>query len=244
MAWREELTVGELKSKRGVTWGDGDAETALPKVYVAELGAVTVADADGVLTAVATATGVGIAGYTLATGAALVSVAGTADLVYPRSIAAVISVTTAQTASVTVTGTDAYGADVVETRAFSGTTATFKKAFKTVTGVNLTADLTATSVTLAVGTTDVLGLPYRLANLGKMVSIGFNGRADYTGASTVVGGLAATGVSTATTADVRGTVDPHAACNGSYVTVAFALDTNTDGSSTKAKLKGAAQYGG
>lgn len=67
-------------------------------------------------------------------------------------------------AVLTVTGLDEYG-DVVVESSGSGTSFTGKKAFKRVTGISVSANVTA----LTVGTGDVLGLPAYVANVGQVV---------------------------------------------------------------------------
>lgn len=111
-------------------------------------------------------------------------------------------------AILTVTGTDAYGNTIVESSA-SGTSLAGKKAFKTVTGISVSANVTA----LTVGTGDVLGLPIFLGDKGDVVKEIEDG--DEASAGTIVDGATAT--ATATTGDVRGTYAPNSSCDGSKV---------------------------
>jgi hypothetical protein len=104
-----------------------------------------------------------------------------------------------------IRGLDQYGALMTESLAAAGTT---KKAFKTI--VSITAAVAGTAMT--VGTTNLLGLPFRLTDLGYWIS------AKVTGANTQ---LAATPVladqtdpATSSTGDVRGTVDMGASADG------------------------------
>jgi hypothetical protein len=112
------------------------------------------------------------------------------------------------TAVVTVKGEDEYGKAMVESSA-SGTSFTGKKAFKVVTEVSFSADVTAATV----GTGDVLGLPMFLPNSAFVLKELQDGAA--ASAGTIVAGV--TAVQTATTGDVRGTYDPNAAADGSRV---------------------------
>lgn len=112
------------------------------------------------------------------------------------------------TAVMTVTGTDMHGAVVRESSA-SGTSFTGKKAFKTVTSVTVSADVTGATV----GTGNVLGLPVRLPATNCVLVQLENGAAATAG--TTVAALATGTPSTATTADVRGTYSPNSTPDGS-----------------------------
>ena len=128
------------------------------------------------------------------------------------------------TAVLTVTGEDEYGDIVVESSG-SGTSFTGKKAFRKVTSIAVSANVTS----LTVGTGDVFGLPaflpattYILATIEDDViayAHGYDG--DTTGNPVAVthflAGTAVAGVQTtptATTGDVRGTWDPTTAADG------------------------------
>lgn len=89
---------------------------------------------------------------------AAAALAGTADV--PRNVVA--SWTGA--AVLTVTGEDEYGNVMVESSA-SGTSLTGKKAFKKVTDISSSANITS----LTVGTGDVLGLPFFVGDAGQIV---------------------------------------------------------------------------
>ena len=184
------------------------------------LGAPATADANGVVESQAATSADG-----LATGinGALAS-GGVATFDVPRNVVAAWTTT----AVLTVTGTDEYGVTIVESSA-SGTSLAGKKAFKTVTGISVSANVTG----LTVGTGDVLGLPAFLAETGHVIAEYQDG-ADAS-AGTVVAGVTAT--ATATTGDVRGTYDPSAAANGSRLFQLLCIFDDPAG-------KGAAQFGG
>lgn len=112
------------------------------------------------------------------------------------------------TAVMTVTGKDIFGATVVE-RSASGTSLTGKKAFKTITSVTVSADVTGATV----GTGNVLGLPVRLPAAGNILRELENGATATAG--TTVGALASSTPSSATSADVRGTYVPNSTPDGS-----------------------------
>lgn len=175
------------------------------QVVVINLGAPITADPDGVCASQAgtAATAMTINGA-LATG-------GVATFDVPRNIVAAWTTTSV----LTVTGTDEYGKVVVESSA-SGTSMAGVKAFKTVTSVVPSISITGATV----GTGDVLGLPVHVpkATVGYILKE-LQDDAVAT-AGTVVAGLTKNTESTATTADVRGTYDPNAACNGA---LAFTL---------------------
>lgn len=184
------------------------------------LGTPIVGDADGYLESQAiTAAGGPATGLNGTLG-------GVADV--PRNVVAAWT----GTAVMTVTGTDVYGRPLVESSA-SGTSFTGKKAFKTVTAVSVSADVTGATV----GHGDVLGLPYRV-NSKDEILIFENGVPVATG--TFVAAVT-TDPATATTGDVRGTLDPTATLNGSVrIAVQF---LNLDPTS-KVSLFGVDQYAG
>jgi hypothetical protein len=168
--------------------------------YAINLGAPDVADADGyVVSQDLTALGVFSVSATAAAAIAAAALAGRADV--PRNVVAAWT----GTAVITITGTDEYGAVVKESSA-SGTSLAGKKAFKTVTGVSVSANVTG----LTVGTGDVLGLPLALPQTALVLKEIQDGVAATAG--TLV--AAVRSAATATTGDVRGTYDPNAACDG------------------------------
>lgn len=110
-------------------------------------------------------------------------------------------------AVLTVYGTDMYGRAISESSA-SGTSFTGKKAFKRVTAIKFSADVTLATV----GTGTVLGLPAYTPNAAMILKESQDGAAATAG--TIVAGLFGS-KSTATSADVRGTYTPNAAPDGS-----------------------------
>lgn len=110
----------------------------------------------------------------------------------------------------TVTGWDMYGQPMSEAiTGASGAAASGKKAFHQVYTVAASG---ATASNVTVGTGDVLGLPVRLYDVNHVIAVKWASvLAD--DAATVVAGDATT--ATTTTGDVRGTVDPSSATNGS-----------------------------
>lgn len=166
-----------------------------------DLGTPATADPDGVCESQSD-TGA----HTLTLDGALVS-GGVATFDVPRNV--VVDSGGADTAVLTVTGTDVYGATLVENITLNGTTAAAgKKAFKTVTSVTASATISNGAF---VGPGVALGLPVFLPSdahvLGELED---NAAAT---AGTIAAGLAEETKSTATTADVRGTYIPNSAPN-------------------------------
>lgn len=176
------------------------------------LGAPDAADADGVC-----ASQSGTASTAMTINGALAA-SGVATFDVPRNVVAAWT----NTAVLTVTGTDEYGNTVVESSA-SGTSMAGKKAFKTITSVVPSANITGATV----GSGDVLGLPLFLENKGHVLREMEDGVAATAG--TLVAGV--TSAATATTGDVRGTYDPNSACDGSkaFTLVAAVTDPNDRG---------------
>ena len=133
------------------------------------------------------------------------AVNGAVEFVTPRNVVAAWT----GTAVITITGTDEYGNPMVESSA-SGTSLTGKKAFKTITRVRVSANVTA----LTVGSGVVLGLPVFLPDTPDVVREAVNGAVPGTGGTLVAGDQTA---ATATTGDVRGTYSPNSAPNGTNV---------------------------
>ena len=187
------------------------------------LGAADTADANGYVESQdLTSAGVFSVNTTAAAAIAAAALNGEADVA--RNVVAAWT----GTAVLTITGTDEYGNTVVESSA-SGTSLVGKKAFKTVTGISSSANITG----LTVGTGDVLGLPFYVSNSAYIVKELEDGAAATAG--TLVGGVST--AATAPTGDVRGTYDPNSACDGAK---AFDLIVATG----YPKYLGVAQYAG
>lgn len=191
------------------------ASTVKGSTVLISLGAPIAIDADGVsVSAAITAAAGATIGGAFASG-------GVATFDKPRNVV-ITSAGNDSTKVFTVTGTDVYGNTMVEniTGANAGA-ASGKKAFKTITSVDVDVD-TAGAVTIGNG--DVLGLPVFLPKTGLVLKELQDGAAATAG--TLVAGALTAGGATATSGDVRGTYDPNAACNGSRVfqLVAFLPD--------------------
>lgn len=135
----------------------GKVIPVLPAII--DLGSPNVADADGYFASQdLTAAGVASVSVTAVAAIAAAALAGTADV--PRNVVAAWT----GTAIITITGTDEYGNVLVE-KSGSGTSLTGKKAFKTVTAIAVSANVTS----LTVGTGDVLGLPVAIRKGGQIL---------------------------------------------------------------------------
>ena len=195
------LQLDRLGTDRGRSDATIPSNVTPAPAYLIDLGSPDTADADGVCASQA-----GTASTAMTINGALAS-GGVATFDVPRNVVAAWT----GTAVLTVTGTDVNGDVVVESSA-SGTSLAGKKAFKTVTSVVPSANITSATV----GTGDVLGLPVFLPDDVYVLAELEDGGA--AAAGTIVAGV--TSAATATTGDVRGTYDPDTAADGS---TAFAL---------------------
>lgn len=160
--WLElnEQGDNERRADAGANTDNAQYRAKVTQPMLVHLGAPDTADADGYFASQdLTAAGVASVDTTVAAAIAAAALAGTADV--PRNVVA--SWTGA--AVITITGTDEFGATVVEKSA-SGTSLTGKKAFKTVTGISVSANVTS----LTVGTGDVLGLPVYVPALANIAA--------------------------------------------------------------------------
>jgi hypothetical protein len=188
------------------------------ELLAVEFGAVTTLTSTGICVLVTTT---GASSGLSATGSLVT--AGVATFDVPRTVS-LTSTANNSGLGVTVNGTDAYG--VVLSEKITGpnaTTVNGAKAFKTVTSLTATGIVTA----LSAGSSDIYGLPVRIADKGKVVGMYMDGVSATS--ATIVAGFTTTGTSTATTADTRGTVAHNTASNGTRVFSALVIvgDPNT-----------------
>lgn len=189
------------RTKRGIPLGGEEAQAVL----VFDLGTPAAADPDGLIESFTT----GGASTSVAMNGAIADASRDADnnvvLDVPRAI--VVDSGGADDAIVTITGYDAYGQLMVETITMNATTAVNgKKAFKKVRSIGVSKAVANGGF---IGTTTILGLPYRPVVGGFVGGILNENTAD-------AGTYAAPerSASTATTADVRGTYTPAGALDG------------------------------
>ncbi|MCR9254709.1 MAG: hypothetical protein NXI16_01265 [Alphaproteobacteria bacterium] len=224
----DELFAGDAVYQR---FNSGKAGLPVTHLYNYRPGAIAADDADGVCAAqaVAGAGNLTIAGALASSGVATMDVA--------RTLTAVSAGAGDTTQTLTITGTDMRGATIVETIALNGTSAVAGlKAFKTVTQVAASA---ATAGNVSVGTTDVIGLPFKLIGLDYLVGVRKDGLAAVPDA--VTAGLAAASAETATSADVLGTISLATAAPDGSAVFSIQMEVNH---TTKELAHGQARYAG
>jgi len=129
----------------------------------------------------------------------------------PRAVGVTIGTGTIANKNVTVTGYDYYGqamTEVIATGTTQSVTVNGKKAFYQIVSASVNG---AVGATIALGTTDIIGLPIRVVDAGYVLHVGY-GNALARNAGTFV--AADTTTATSTTGDVRGTYVPATATNG------------------------------
>jgi hypothetical protein len=142
----------------------------------------------------------------------------------PRNIVAT-STTAAADTVFTITGYDQYKQPMVESFTItSGASALAgKKAFKYIYSIDIYSAGDITTDTVTVGTGKVLGLPYPISAKSDIMQLWFNSVREEVDANIAV---ADTATATATTGDVRGTVDLVSSLNGSTVEVWGCFDAS------------------
>lgn len=197
-------------------WGNavnGQANSGLRGVpihppTIVSLGAPTTASATNIVSAVTVAAG----GAVTPNGSLYSATTGIATLDVARTLQYKAGSAGDTTQTITVTGKDVYLVVMTETITLNGTTTVAgKKAFKTVTGVSASAALTTT---LSIGTNTLLGLPYAIAGAWDIIQIFADSTRDTTA---TIAARDTTSPATATTGDVRGTINPASAPDGSKV---------------------------
>jgi hypothetical protein len=134
----------------------------------------------------------------------------------PRALSIVSGTGTLTNRNVTISGYDYYGqamSEVIATGTVQSTTVNGKKAFFQIASATISGALGAT---IAVGTTDILGLPVRVFNVAYVASVKSNNTLAQDAGTFVA---AVTAAATTTTGDVRGTYVPATASNGIVRTV-------------------------
>lgn len=200
-----------LEEQGKSVWAEGApgvrmARMARADSFLINLGAPDTADVDGLITAYT-----GVAAGIALNGALVSGGVGVFDV--PRNI--VVDAAAADTAVLTFTGFDEYGAAMSEAITLNGATAVQgKKAFKRITGVTASADLANGAFA---GPGDILGLPVFLPGTGLSNIINEIADGVAATAGTAVAGIRLANGSTTTSGDVRGTYDPNAACDGAVV---------------------------
>jgi hypothetical protein len=178
----------------------------IPQALVAN----NIAAAQTTSTTIALTAGTSVKSVTLPAG-------GTAlQLDCPRAVSIVSGTGTLTNRNVTISGYDYYGqamSEVIATGTVQSTTVKGKKAFYLITSATISGALGAT---IAVGTTDILGIPVRVVNVAYVASVKSNSTLAQDAGTFVA---ADTATATTTTGDVRGTYVPATASNGIVRTV-------------------------
>jgi hypothetical protein len=134
----------------------------------------------------------------------------------PRAVSIVSGTGTLTNRNVTISGYDYYGqamSEVIATGTVQSTTVKGKKAFFQISSATISGALGAT---IAIGTTDILGLPVRVFNVAYIASVKSNDTLAQDAGTFVA---AVTTTATTTTGDVRGTYVPATASDGIVRTV-------------------------
>ena len=134
----------------------------------------------------------------------------------PRAVSIVSGTGTLTNRNVTISGYDYYGqpmSEVIATGTVQSTTVIGKKAFYQISSATISGALGAT---IAIGTTDILGLPVRVFNVAYIASVKSNDTLAQDAGTFVA---ADTATASTTSGDVRGTYVPATASNGIVRTV-------------------------
>ena len=129
----------------------------------------------------------------------------------PRAVATTTGAGTPTTRNVTISGFDVYGqpmSEVIATGTVQSTTVNGKKAFFQISSITISG---SPVVTVAVGTTDILGAPVRITNAGYIARAGWDNTLAEDAGTFVA---AVTTAATTTSGDVRGTYVPSSAPDG------------------------------
>lgn len=265
--FRDQLWQGNAFFEKAMTW-NSNANSGLPSAtapndtqilgvphtqsFFYQIGTASTALASGIFYS-ASGTATSGVGTLTCTGALVTASVATFDV--PRGIRITASVNLSTT-TFTFIGTDGYGQTIKHS--FVGPTGNTVGnvgsytdslvAFKTVTSASSnTATGTGTTL-LEIGNNDTYGLPYFLPNVGLAMDLYING-SSATVPATFTAGFTATGVSTASTTDVRGlcAAATTALANGTrYFTVGMITPNVNQTVSTDDKVHsfGAAPFGG
>ena len=129
----------------------------------------------------------------------------------PRAVAVTIGAGTIANRNVTISGYDVYGqpmSEVIATGTTQSTTVNGKKAFFQIASASVSG---AVGATIALGTTDILGVPVRMTNVAYVSSVRWDSTLAEDAGTFVA---AVTTAATTTSGDVRGTYVPSSATDG------------------------------
>lgn len=213
----DDLFLGTAQTYMGINPDNPLDNPAPMDVGVGPLGRIYVWDAVPLTkqanNIVTSTTPSGAGSLTLTAGTGVTSVvlpSGTAALKLdvPRAVA-VAQVAGGTARNFTVSGFDFYGQAMSEViTSVAGSTVEGKKAFWEITGITVSG---ATTTAITVGTADIFGCPVRFTDRGYLARVGWAGAL---AADTATATVADTATATTTTGDVRGTIAPSSAANG------------------------------
>lgn len=222
----DQLSQGAASYGRYARWNYPTALNGLPtatnpydtqtlgtphtQTFAYQIGTASTALASGIFYS---ASGTATIGTTTLTATGALAASGVATLDVPRGIRITASIDLSTT-TFTIVGTDGYGS--VQQHSFVGPTGNTLGntgsyvdslvTFKTTTAISITAAATGIgTTTVMIGDNNMFGLPYYIANAGRVMGTFINGQTA-TVPGTVTAGYTATGTTTATTVDVRGSV--------------------------------------
>jgi len=211
----DDLFLGSAVTDMGMNLGDSSPMSQgvgpLGRIYVWDSVPLAKGNANIAAASVWTSTitltaGTGVTSTTNAAGTAVL------QLDVPRNVTVTLGAGSPTTRNVTISGFDVYGQAMTETIATGttqSTTVAGKKAFYQISGATISG---SPVVTVSVGTGDVFGCPVRFPNKGYLARVGWNDVLAEDAATVVVADAT---TATATTGDVRGTVAPSSAADGS-----------------------------
>lgn len=224
----DDLFLGSAQTYMGINANSALGDPSPMDVGVGPLGRIyvwdTVPAAKATNNLVTSTTPAAAGSLTLTAGAGVTAVTLTnGSTAYQLDVPRAVSVTAAASATTrnfTVSGFDYYGQAMSEVIASTaGATVNGKKAFFQITGITVSG---ATSTAITVGTTDIIGCPVRFNNKGYLARVGWDNTLAEDAATVVVADAT---TATTTTGDVRGTVVPSSACDGSKRLVVAVLLT-------------------
>jgi hypothetical protein len=184
----------------------------LGRIYVWDV--VPLAAVTNNLAASQTPTGAGSLTLTAGTGVkSVVRADGTTvlQLDCPRALSVTTGSGTTTSSNITITGYDYYGqamSELIASGTVASTTTPGKKAFYQISSITGSA---ATTSTIVVGTTQLLGFPVRVIDGGYICHVGWNNGFAIDGGTFAA---ASQVTATTTTGDVRGTFSPSSAPDG------------------------------
>ena len=231
----DELYAGQAflqGTVSGSTVGSPDGRRGIPisHIYVREYGAVLAADDDGLMDSYAPSTVITDGVQHLSGVYALaITTPGVTQFVMdvPRNLAFMCT-SCGVGEKICVEGRDEYGQYMVETisqLAAAGTYSYGTKAWKVIDKIYTTWAVTSA---LSIGAGPALGLPYHLSSKTKFLGLSVDGAFASANTALVTGlALSADASSSAANPDVRGTVTPATAANGTLVFSAMMVVDHT-----------------